>query len=98
MQEEFLGMLEKVRVAIGRPIFLSSAYRCPEHNRAVGGSSQSYHLKGQAVDIVCISAIDRYKLVAEALKSGFNGIGVARQFVHIDNRQEKTERLWSYAE
>ena len=35
------------------PIRISSGYRNPELNRAIGGSSKSQHCKGEAVDIEC---------------------------------------------
>lgn len=35
----------------GDDIHVNSAYRCPWHNKAVGGAANSQHLKGQAADI-----------------------------------------------
>ena len=42
--------LELVRKALGRPIIISSGYRCPTLNARVGGVSTSAHTKGLAVD------------------------------------------------
>ncbi len=44
-------VLEPLRVAMGRPIKISSGYRCEKLNKAVGGVYNSQHLKGQAADI-----------------------------------------------
>ena len=44
-------VLEPLRVAMNRPIKISSGYRCEKLNKAVGGVYNSQHLKGQAVDI-----------------------------------------------
>ena len=44
-------VLEPLRVAMGRPINISSGYRCEQLNKAVGGVYNSQHLKGQAADI-----------------------------------------------
>ena len=44
-------VLEPLRVAMNRPIHISSGYRCEKLNKAVGGVYNSQHLKGQAVDI-----------------------------------------------
>ena len=46
-------VLEPLREAMNEPIRISSGYRCERLNRAVGGVSNSQHLKGQAADI-CI--------------------------------------------
>ncbi|MBU9579619.1 peptidase M15 [Ralstonia mannitolilytica] len=46
--------LERVRVLLGsRPITVSSGYRSPDLNRAVGGASNSAHLRGLAADFIC---------------------------------------------
>lgn len=31
---------------------ISSAYRCPDHNREIGGASNSQHMKGRALDVL----------------------------------------------
>src|SRR5690625_2282506 len=46
--------LENVRTVLGNnPVLISSGYRSPELNRAVGGSSTSDHSKGLAADFTC---------------------------------------------
>lgn len=44
-------VLELVRALVGRPVSVSSGYRSPAVNRAVGGSKNSAHVKGLAADI-----------------------------------------------
>lgn len=47
-------LLEKIRKYIGKPIVITSGYRCPELNKAVGGVSNSQHMLGEACDfIIC---------------------------------------------
>jgi len=45
--------MEAVRALLGRSIQVSSGYRCPAVNKAVGGSPSSDHMNGDAVDFVC---------------------------------------------
>lgn len=45
------AILDPAREALGFPIRITSGYRSPRLNRAVGGSPTSQHLTGQAVDI-----------------------------------------------
>ena len=42
--------LELVRIALGRPIIITSGYRCPALNARVGGAANSVHTRGLAVD------------------------------------------------
>lgn len=44
-------VLDPLREAYGRPIYVNSGYRCPALNRAVGGVAHSRHLTGEAADI-----------------------------------------------
>ena len=43
-------LLQPLRDALG-PIRISSGYRNPSLNRAIGGSSKSQHCKGEALDL-----------------------------------------------
>ncbi len=44
-------ILQPLRDAYKKPIYISSGYRCKALNKAVNGTSTSQHLKGEAVDI-----------------------------------------------
>ena len=44
-------VLDPLREAYGRPIRVTSGYRCPQLNRLVGGSPNSQHMRGEAADI-----------------------------------------------
>ena len=43
--------LEAIRKVVGKPLIISSGYRCPAVNKAVGGADNSYHMLGLAADI-----------------------------------------------
>ncbi|HEU4775869.1 MAG TPA: D-Ala-D-Ala carboxypeptidase family metallohydrolase, partial [Telluria sp.] len=45
------ALLEQVRTLVGAPIAISSGYRSPALNKAVGGASNSAHVLGLAADI-----------------------------------------------
>jgi len=46
--------MEDVRDLLGgKPVLVSSAYRSPELNKAIGGSKNSQHMSGEAVDFTC---------------------------------------------
>ncbi len=48
-------ILDPLREAWGAPIIVTSGYRCPKLNKAVGGASKSQHMYGQAADIRTVS-------------------------------------------
>ena len=50
IQKLITGVVQPLRSAIG-PIRVSSGYRSPALNRAIGGSSKSQHCRGQALDL-----------------------------------------------
>lgn len=43
--------LETIREMYGGPLFITSGYRSPELNKAIGGSTRSAHCRCEAVDI-----------------------------------------------
>ena len=45
------NVLEPLRQHFGQPVVISSGYRCPTLNRAVGGAKTSQHMTGEAADI-----------------------------------------------
>jgi len=44
-------VLEPTRAHFGKPVNVNSGFRCPELNRAIGGSSTSQHMSGEAADV-----------------------------------------------
>lgn len=48
-------VLQPLRDEWGRPIVVTSGYRCAALNKAVGGTSSSQHLRGEAADIRSLS-------------------------------------------
>ena len=48
-------VLDPLREAWGAPIIVTSGYRSPKLNKAVGGSKTSQHVLGQAADIRTVS-------------------------------------------
>lgn len=45
------SILQPLRNAYGKPIFVNSGYRSPTLNKAIGGATNSQHMLGQAADI-----------------------------------------------
>jgi len=66
---------------------LTNGYRCPAHNKAVGGVENSFHIQGLAADITCkrLSPKDLF-LLAERIV-GPPGMGLYDGFVHVDARK-----------
>ena len=56
------NVLDPLRRAWGRPLVISSGYRCPELNRAVGGAPTSHHLRVMAADINPGNLVDNRRL------------------------------------
>lgn len=57
--------LDVIREKVGKPILISSGFRCPALNKAVGGVSNSQHQKGLAADVVCADMESLEKVLRE---------------------------------
>ena len=94
---DFRDKLNKARELAGIPFVLNSAFRCMEHNKDVGGSCTSSHLVGCAVDIRCTDSRSRWLIVQALIAVGFNRIGIAKTFIHVDDDMTKEPNLiWEY--
>jgi hypothetical protein len=82
---EALDRLQELRNRLGKPLILRSAYRSPEHNRAVDGAPRSRHMDGTAFDIAMANH-DPAAFEAAARAVGFLGFGTYPRsgFIHID--------------
>lgn len=89
--------LDKVRSAWRSPIIVTSWYRPPAINKAVGGASSSQHLYGKAVDIKPLQGdIHKFQewLDCKAWKDKALGYGAKKGFVHCDLRSGNYR--WNY--
>ncbi|CAO5072824.1 Peptidase M15A C-terminal domain-containing protein [Microcystis aeruginosa] len=85
------GELDKIREEWGYPILVTSWYRPPNVNRAVGGASGSQHVYGRAADIRPVNSDSLAKFQSWLDQNWFGalGYGARRGFVHIDTRNGK---------
>lgn len=87
---ELVKVLQKIRTHFGKSVTITSAYRTPPKNKAVGGEKYSQHLYGKAADIkVAGIAPKSVSAYAEKLLPGKGGIGTYKTFTHIDVRATK---------
>jgi hypothetical protein len=85
INEPALDKLKALRDRLGKPLIVCSAYRSPEHNRAIGGAKRSKHMDGAAFDIA-MSNHDPLVFEDAARAVGFLGFGLYPRsgFIHID--------------
>ena len=93
IDSKLVEYLQKIRDHFGKPITITSAYRCTKHNKNVGGSTGSYHTYGEAADIV-INGVTPREVAKYAESIGVKGIGLYETskdgyFTHIDTRTSK---------
>jgi zinc D-Ala-D-Ala carboxypeptidase len=99
ISKELITKIEEVRALYGRPITVTSGFRCPRHQAHLRGTlpeghtakGTSTHEMGQAADI---TGEDLPALFA-ACEKVFKAIGLAKTFYHVDLRNDKVRR-WNY--
>ena len=96
------NVLDPVRERYGKPIRVNSGYRCPIHNRTVGGVPGSQHVKGEAADIapaglqLTAYGLKELARLVEVIKENgkFDQLIIYPTFVHVswkrsgDNRRQ----------
>ena len=105
MNDEFMSKLEQLRIKFNEPMIITSGYRHPAHNMAIGGARYSAHVQGRAVDVLVMGK-PALRLVRLALGCGMTGIGVAqrgaavKRFIHLDDLEDSQENprpwIWRY--
>ena len=83
-------ILQKIRNYFKVPVTITSGHRTESYNKKVGGEKNSQHLYGAAADIQ-VKGISPAKVAAcaETLLPDKGGIGIYKNFVHIDVRDKK---------
>lgn len=97
MKPEFMARLQALRNVYGRPMTITSGYRCPDHPIEKAKAEPGMHATGLACDIG-VQGAEAYEIMRLAMQAGFTGIGVQQKgsgrFIHVDLRTTPT--VWSY--
>lgn len=98
ISEELVSALERLRERLSADsLCIHSGYRTAAHNRKVGGSKTSKHMKGLAADIFCRKdgkVLPAQTVCRAAQGLGLPGIGyISAQATHVDVRP--TGRFWA---
>lgn len=92
--QQLIMACQLFRDIVGVPVTFNSSGRCPYYNAKVGGTPNSQHPKGTAVDIPVLPGFTIYSLYEAALevpafKAGGIGLYPDRFFGHFDTRGTK---------
>jgi len=80
---------------VNRMMIVTSGYRCPAHNKQVGGVEDSAHTKGLAADIRFDNANHKFMLMKALFYAGFKRIGTYKSWIHVDiDTTKPQEVIW----
>lgn len=87
MDAAFVEKLNQARHLAQIPFVITSAFRCEQHNKNVGGKPNSAHLRGKAVDLKFKDSQSAFKILQALISVGFNRVGYNQKnsFFHVDN-------------
>jgi len=105
MDPDFMDRVDRLREHFGKPLKVTSGYRCPSHNNNVSSTGTSGpHVSGKAIDFG-VSRDDAHALLKIAMDINFSGVGIAQKgtgrFIHLDDLTATETNnmrpwLWSY--
>jgi len=100
MTPAFMSKLQALRMAYGKPMRITSGFRCPQHPIEAKKAQPGAHASGCACD-VGVDGQQAYELMKHAFALGFTGIGVNQKagsrFIHLDTLEGGPRpNVWSY--
>ncbi len=91
IDQRVLTMCQTIRDFLGVPVRVNSGYRCPAHNKNVGGVPNSNHTKGLAADLSCsLGAVKMFETVKKLKEDGalpdmdYCILYQRKNFIHVD--------------
>ena len=91
VDDVLVAQLQAIRNHFGKPVNITSGYRCAAHNKAVGGDPNSSHMQGMAADVV-VTGVKPGEVAKFAESMGIVRVGLYDSFVHIGSGDVK--RFW----
>lgn len=103
ISSELMDELQRLRDAYGKPITITSGYRCARHPVEIGKAELGEHTQGLAVDIA-VRGADAVQLLRLAMQLGFTRFGIsqkgASRFIHLGIARPggrlPSPAIWSY--
>lgn len=83
-------VLDPARRKYGKPVVVNSGFRCPIHNRAVGGVTNSQHTRGEAADVHCDDNRKLARIIVEAGR--FDQLIIYPMFLHVSWKRQGGNR------
>ena len=84
------NVLDPLREACGKPIYVNSGHRCEAYNRKVGGVPRSQHIVGEAADIHCDDNAKLAKLIVQ--QGRFDQLIIYPTFLHVSYKRSGVNR------
>lgn len=94
MDREFLSMLDYARDVSGLQFKIRKGYITAKYGEKCGEPTSSSHRIGRAAEIECSHSGKRYKVVAGLLEAGFVRIGIGRDYIYVDNDDQKPHMIF----
>lgn len=102
VENKFLEQLIVARMLSEIPFYITSGCRCPSHNEETGSKPTSSHVTTKdkpcyAADIRAVTSSERYEILTSLITAGFDRIGIAKTFIHVDMDPNKAPEVsWVY--
>jgi len=97
ISSQLVSLIQSLEHHIGEDLTITSGFRCPKHNKEVGGSPTSSHLKGLAVDIAAADLHLYFSIIYWSIFLGITRMGLGKNFIHLDIDPGKTQEVvWRY--
>ena len=92
-----VNVMDKIQSEYGMPIYITSGYRTPEHNKKVGGVANSQHIYGEACDFTGRDFRRLLRIIEEMDDKGLLNydqliIYRKRQFIHVSYMNRSINR------
>lgn len=98
MDPQLIIMLDALRERYGKPLIITSGFRCENHPAEASKLKPGSHAQGTAVDIKTTTGHQKYQIKHLAYSMGFVGIGDGNTFTHLDVGHKHAPRPgnWQY--